>query len=62
MFKNFMLKLKESFMAVFPITLMIFALIIFLVPTENDDIVKLIVSAVLLLAILAVIMKKSKKA
>ena len=29
MFKNFMLKLRESFMAVFPITLMIFALILF---------------------------------
>ena len=49
MLKNFMLKLKESFMAVFPITLMIFALIIFLVPTEMNDVVKLVISAVLLL-------------
>ncbi len=48
MFKNFMAKLKESFMAVFPITLVIFALVIFFVPTEVDAIAKLAISAVLL--------------
>ena len=49
MFKNFMAKLKESFMAVFPITLVIFALVIFFVPTEIEAIAKLAISAVLLL-------------
>ncbi|MBR1984779.1 MAG: DUF1538 domain-containing protein, partial [Clostridia bacterium] len=49
MFKNFMLKLKESFMAVFPITLVIFALVLFFVPTEGSEIAKLAISAVLLL-------------
>ena len=49
MFKNFMLKLKESFMAVFPITLVIFGLVLFFVPTETSEIAKLAVSAVLLL-------------
>lgn len=49
MLKNFMLKLKESFMAVFPITLVIFALVLFFVPTETNEIAKLAVSAVLLL-------------
>ena len=49
MFKNFMAKLKESFMAVFPITLVIFALVIFFIPTETNEIIKLSISAVLLL-------------
>lgn len=49
MFKNYLVKLKESFMAVFPITLIIFALIFFLVPTEVNEKVKLGISAVLLI-------------
>ena len=49
MFKNFMAKLKESFMAVFPITLVIFALVIFWVPTGMNEKAKLAISAVLLL-------------
>ncbi len=49
MFKNYLVKLKESFMAVFPITLVIFALIIFLVPTSGDDKIKLGISAILLI-------------
>lgn len=49
MFKNYLVKLKESFMSVFPITLIIFALIIFLVPTGADDKIKLGISAVLLI-------------
>ena len=49
MWKNFGLKLKESFMAVFPITLIIFALIIFLVPTDANTIILVAISAVLLI-------------
>ncbi len=49
MFKNYLVKLKESFMAVFPITLIIFALIFFLVLTEVNEKVKLGISAVLLI-------------
>ena len=49
MFKNYLIKLKESFISVFPITLIIFALIFFLVPTEVDVKVKLGISAVLLI-------------
>jgi len=49
MFKSFMAKLKESVMAVLPITLVIFALIIFLVPSTWEDKLKLVISAVLLL-------------
>ena len=49
MFKSFMEKLKESLMAVLPITLIVFALIIFVIPTEMEVIIKLAISAVLLL-------------
>ncbi|MBQ3048209.1 MAG: DUF1538 domain-containing protein [Clostridia bacterium] len=49
MWKNFGLKLKESFMAVFPITLVIFALIIFLVPTDVNTIILVLISAILLI-------------
>ncbi len=49
MFKSFMEKLKESLMAVLPITLIVFALIIFVIPTDIDVIIKLAISAVLLL-------------
>jgi len=49
MWKNFGLKLKESFMAVFPITLVIFALIFLLVPTDINTIILVLISAVLLI-------------
>ena len=49
MFKNYLVKLKESFISVFPITLIIFALIFFLVPTEVDDKIKLGISSILLI-------------
>jgi len=49
MFKNFMLKLKESFWAVFPITLVIFAIIIFLVPVSKEEIILLLISAFLMI-------------
>lgn len=49
MWKNFWLKLKESFFSVIPITLVIVALIIFLVPTDMDSVIILIISAVLLI-------------
>lgn len=49
MLKNLMLKMKESFFSVVPITLVIFALLIILVPVPFASYVKLFISAILLI-------------
>jgi hypothetical protein len=46
---NIWRKLREAFFSVMPITLVIFALIIFFVPTGTDSIIKLAISAVFMI-------------
>ncbi len=48
MWNSFLAKIKESFVSVFPITLVVIALVIFLVPVEVLFVVKLLISFVLL--------------
>jgi len=48
-FRGLFSKLKESFFSVMPITLIIFALIVFFVPTEMDVVLKLLISSVLMI-------------
>ena len=48
MWKNFVIKLKESLLSVVPITIIIFLLMI-IVPTDMNTVVKLVISAVLLI-------------
>lgn len=47
--KEFLAKIKEAFLSVFPITIVIFALILICVPTPQDLIIKLSISAILLI-------------
>lgn len=47
--KQFCSKLKESFFSVFPITLIIFALIIFFIPTTAELTIKFSISSILLI-------------
>ena len=49
MWKNFLLKLKESLLSVIPITVIVFALIFFLVPADNDSKILLFASSILLI-------------
>jgi len=48
-FRGLFSKLKESFFSVMPITLIIFAIILFFVPTETDVVIKLLISSVLMI-------------
>ena len=47
--KEFYLKLKDSFNSIFPITVVIFAIIFLFAPTTMDNIIKLLISAVFLI-------------
>ncbi|NCB48654.1 MAG: DUF1538 domain-containing protein [Clostridia bacterium] len=48
-FRGLFSKFKESFFSVMPITLIIFALILFFIPTDIDEVLKLLISSVLMI-------------